>query len=302
VNPNPVANFSGNILKGCPNITTTFTDLSTPLAIGNIQSWVWDFGNGQTSNVPFPSSQIYVNSSPTTIQPYTISLVVSSDSGCTSELVKPAYIQVYPRPEANFSWSPVNADINNPVITFVNQAIGYSPHLISTSPNLYQYGQYGVQYNIGDTYATNDSLINNNSSFIHDYSYFDPNDVLETYNVTQWVVNQYGCTDSILKQVIIQPIVTFYAPNAFTPNGDGNNDGFKGIGEGIDNNTYNLWIFDRWGLMIYHAGDINAAWDGRMKGDEGKPILQEDVYVWKVNFNDIFGKQHEYHGTVTLVK
>ncbi len=302
VNPNPVANFTGNILKGCPNVTTTFTDLSTPPPIGNIQSWVWNFGNGQTSNVPSPPSQIYTNTSPTTIQPYTVSLVVTSDSGCTGSLVKPAYIQVYPRPEANFSWSPTTADINNPVITFVNQALGYSPYIISTSPNVYQYGQYGVQYNIGDTYATNDSLISNNSSFIHNYSYFDPNDVLETYNVTQWVVNQYGCTDSILKQVEIQPIVTFYVPNAFTPNSDGKNEGFKGVGEGIDNSTYNLWVFDRWGLMIYHASDINSTWDGRMKGDEGKPVLQEDVYVWKVKFNDIFGTEHEYHGTVTLVK
>ena len=54
--------------------------------------------------------------------------------------------------------------------------------------------------------------------------------------------------------------------------------------------------------MIYHAQDIDAAWDGHMHGDEGKPVLQEDVYVWKVKFKDIFGSLHEYHGTVTLLK
>ena len=36
---------------------------------------------------------------------------------------------------------------------------------------------------------------------------------------------------------------------------------------------------------------------------DGKPILQQDVYVWKVKFNDtIHHKLHEYHGTVTLLK
>jgi gliding motility-associated-like protein len=302
VNPNPIANFAGDSLRGCPNVKTIFTDLSTPAPNGNIQSWLWTFGNGQISTLHFPPSQTYTNTSATNIQPYTVSLVVTSDSGCVGKAVKASYVQVYPKPIADFSWSPQNADINYPVITFVNQAIGYSPYTTSTNPTSYQYGPYGVQYNIRDIYAANDSLINNNTSFIHSYNYYDPNDVLETYNVTQWVVNQYGCTDVITKPVEIQPIVTFYIPNAFTPNNDGKNEGFKGIGEGIDNSTYNLWVFDRWGLMIYHAIDINAAWDGHMKGDEGKPALQEDVYVWKVSFNDIFGQEHQYHGTVTLLK
>jgi gliding motility-associated-like protein len=301
VNPNPIANFVGYNLKGCPNVNTAFTDLST-VSSGTIESWNWNFGNGQTSNLEFPPPQIYTNTSATTAQFYTVSLVVTSDSGCAGAAVKPAYIEVYPKPIANFSWGPQDANINNPVITFINEATGYAPYAIATSPPVYQYGQYGVEYNIGDPYSSTTNIIDNSTNFSHSYNYFDPNDVFESYPVTQWVVNQYGCTDSITKIVEIQPIVTFYIPNAFTPNGDGKNEGFKGIGEGIDNTTYNLWVFDRWGLMIYHAEDIDTPWNGHMHGDTGKPTLQEDVYVWKVQFNDIFGAQHEYHGTVTLVK
>ncbi|HXU26763.1 MAG TPA: gliding motility-associated C-terminal domain-containing protein, partial [Bacteroidia bacterium] len=123
-----------------------------------------------------------------------------------------------------------------------------------------------------------------------------------TYYVTQWVINTLGCKDEITEPVHIGPNFTFYIPNAFSPNGDGANEGFKGLGVGIDNTTYNLWVFDRWGLMIFYADDIDKSWDGHMRGNDSKPVLQEDVYVWKVKFNDFTGKKHEYHGTVTLLK
>ena len=91
---------------------------------------------------------------------------------------------------------------------------------------------------------------------------------------------------------------TFYIPNAFTPNGDGVNDEFFGKGENIVN--YDMWIFDRWGTMIFHGNDINVKWDGRING--AGDIAQQDVYVWKVRLTDVFNKKHDYIGTVTLVK
>ncbi|MHB8258662.1 MAG: PKD domain-containing protein [Bacteroidia bacterium] len=296
VNPNPVVNFVGFNLTGCPNVNTAFTDQST-ISSGTIQSWNWSFGNNQTSNLHYPPPQTYTNTSPTTPQFYSVSLTVATDSGCVATHSVANYIEVYPKPIADFNWGPQDANLDNPIITFYNQATGYAPY----TPT-HQYGAFGVEYNIGDTYNTGSNIVYNNTTFAHPYNYSDPADVAQTYNVTQWVINSYGCTDSITKPVVIQPIFTFYAPNCFTPNGDGKNDGFKGIGEGIDNTTYNMWIFDRWGLMIYHVEDINTTWDGHMHGDESKPTLLEDVYVWKVKFNDIFGTQHEYHGTVTLLK
>ncbi len=214
-------------------------------------------------------------------------------------IVKNNYIEVYPTPVAGFSWGPTDADLYDPKITFVNQAIGagtYTPALT--------YGQYGIQYQMGDTYAssTDPNIVYNNTSFSHTYGDPDYADVVENYTVTQSVINTYGCKDAITEIVTIQPIVTFYIPNAFSPNKDGTNEGFKGTGIGIDNTTYNLWIFDRWGLMIYHAQDLEKAWDGHMQGHEDWAVLQEDVYVWKVKFNDILHKSHDYHGTVTLVK
>jgi gliding motility-associated-like protein len=70
---------------------------------------------------------------------------------------------------------------------------------------------------------------------------------------------------------------------------------------GIDNTTYNLWIFDRWGMMIFYSNDLEKSWDGRIQG-KGGDVVQEDVYVWKVHFHDLNGKIHEYKGTVSVIK
>jgi len=298
INPNPVADFVGDSLKSCPTLHTQFSNLTTVLTPTTGISYVWTFGNGNTSTLQTPPLQTYTNGSATQSAYYNVSLTATTDSGCVNTKTKVKYIQVYPRPIANFGWGPTDADIDEPTITFVNEAIGASPYVPVT------YGPHGVQYYLDDIYASNpnaNNIYGDNaigSTFTHTYEHYDT----ATYYVTQWVINNLGCKDEITKPVHIGPNFTFYIPNAFSPNGDGTNEGFKGLGVGIDNSTYNLWVFDRWGLMIFYANDIDKSWDGHMKGDDSKPVLQEDVYVWKVKFNDFTGKKHEYHGTVTLLK
>ena len=127
------------------------------------------------------------------------------------------------------------------------------------------------------------------------------NELAYTYTVTLNVTNQYGCTDDTSLTVIVEPEFTFYIPNAFTPNGDGKNDMFFGTGIGID--KYDIWIFDRWGNMIFHGDDLYDFWDGKVqRTGSSLEICQEDVYVWKVALTDVFGKKHKYIGHVTLIK
>ena len=66
----------------------------------------------------------------------------------------------------------------------------------------------------------------------------------------------------------------------------------------IDDATYNMWIYDRWGDMIFHSNSLEFGWDGYLKGVRAV----EDVYVWKVSFKDASGKTHNYDGTVTLLR
>ncbi len=57
---------------------------------------------------------------------------------------------------------------------------------------------------------------------------------------------------------------TLYIPNAFTPDGDGLNDFFTISGENIL--SMKLWIYDRWGEMVFYSDNIAHSWDGKFKG------------------------------------
>ena len=91
------------------------------------------------------------------------------------------------------------------------------------------------------------------------------------------------------------------APNAFTPNGDGFNDGFSPTGIGFKTlETYELLIYDRWGDLIFESDDYNQQWDG--VANKGKEIAQEDTYVWVVRTVDHDKQRHSYIGHVTLIR
>ena len=96
----------------------------------------------------------------------------------------------------------------------------------------------------------------------------------------------------------IKPGFTFYIPNAFSPNSDGVNDVFKGTGIGIK--TYTLMVYDRWGNLVFTSNDLETGWDGTFNG--GTKVSLEDVFVWKVELRDDYNKEHDYKGTVSLIK
>jgi PKD repeat protein len=94
VNPNPVANFVGDSLKGCSVLQTIFTDQSTVTYPSHVSSWNWNFGNGHTTVSQFPPLQVYKNASTTQNVYYSVSLTVRTDSGCVSTITKTNDIEV----------------------------------------------------------------------------------------------------------------------------------------------------------------------------------------------------------------
>jgi gliding motility-associated-like protein len=66
----------------CAVDAVTFTDGSA----GNINSWLWDFGNGSTSTEQNPESFKYTSVAGE--KPYTVRLVISNDIGCADSTAK----------------------------------------------------------------------------------------------------------------------------------------------------------------------------------------------------------------------
>jgi gliding motility-associated-like protein len=274
--PVPVVDF-GSPKIGCRPVCVDFVDLST-ISTGSIVKWNWSFGDGSSGNNSSAEKNPKHCYNKSGI--YDVTLTVVSDKGCKATLQKKNLIEVLASPVAAFTSDVKEAEIFKPIIRFFDQSSG--------SPVSWHW-DFGVS-----TLTTDTSVVLNPT-----WTYTDTG----KYNVCLTVKNNIGCSDYVCHPITITPFWTFYIPNAFTPDGDGINDFFNGKGFNIL--EYQLWIYDRWGNMIYTTGKANnpessTSWDG--KANNGEEAAQQDVYVWKVQLKDVFKKSHSYTGTVTIVK
>ncbi|HTL82944.1 MAG TPA: PKD domain-containing protein, partial [Bacteroidia bacterium] len=268
VAPNPVAAFSSDIQSGCDPVCVNFADQSTIANPGVISAWTWDFGDGNTSNSQNPS-HCY-----TTPGVYTVIHTAKSTDGCTSSVTTTSYISVFVNPVAEFSASPQPTSIVNPQIYFTDASSNAS----------------SWSWSFGD--ALNSTSTQQNPTFIYGQPI--------CYDVLLTVTSSDGCVDTVTHPVCIDADVSFYVPNAFTPNQDGKNEIFLPVGIGIDPDKYQLWIFDRWGNLLFTTTDLNAGWDGKVQGHSD--YCQQDTYVWKIVAKDMNGLSHSLIGGVSLIR
>jgi gliding motility-associated-like protein len=244
---------------GCTPWPVTFTDQSTASGSAVVTSWLWDFGDGNTSTVQNPQHTY------TTAGVYTVSLVITFSNGCSATLTQPGLVSISASPVAAFAFT----ELSGGLIQFTDQ---------STNAATWQ-------WDFGD--GGTSTVQNPSHTFlVGDTSY---------YTTTLIVTSPNGCTDTAEWRIEVRDFV-IYIPNTFTPNGDGDNDGFTAYGIGIA--TFDMMVFDRWGMLLYQTNDINRMWDGTFKGN----VVQMDTYVYKIRVRDVFGRQHEYIGHVNVVR
>lgn len=265
--PLPKSNFSTSTPQGCATWCVDFDNL-TSISTGKVNSYKWNFGDGNTSTKNHPS-HCFINTESSPLK-FSISLHTESDEGCMGDTITKDLITVFPAAHAQFSYNPNELDDNNNLATFTNE---------STNENswLWKFGEEGV--------STDENPL---------HSFINKGD----HCVTLKVNNAYNCSDSITKKLYVSPTSNYYVPNAFTPNGDGVNDVFYVRGYNISD--FELFIFNRWGELIFVSNDINLGWNGKKHNN-----LQEaqiDTYVYKVFLTDILGKKHESTGLVSLIK
>lgn len=120
----------------------------------------------------------------------------------------------------------------------------------------------------------------------------------------QLVINYRCNTDTLIQDIVVQDCdFRLYYPNSFTPNDDGVNDLFTMATTGIS--KMHLQIFDRWGSMVFDAGEqINPVtsipWDGKHK--KTGQLLPLDVYVWRVKYTNYLQEEKEELGHVTIIR
>lgn len=268
VHPKPIADMLANVTEGCSPICVDFTDNSTTPSNSGLTNWNWDFNNGENSTEASPSS-CFINNSNTNDQTFTISLIVGNDLGCYDTIINTDLITSWYNPIASFIPSPEETNMYEAEITTTNTSIGANSYY----------------WNFDNTTTATD--------FEPVINYSDTG----SYNIMLAVATSNGCVDTTYHPVIINPVISLYIPNTFTPNGDGDNDLFIYKGYGIDEKNTQFYIFDRWGTLIYYTENSNP-WDGTYKGE----LVQQDTYIYKLVCKDVFGEQHEYKGHVNLIR
>lgn len=259
--PVPVVQFSPDATSGCEDFLVNFTE-SSSISNSTIVNWIWDFGDGSFTFTQNPT-HTYTDSGS-----YYANLQVTTSDGCIFSDTMTFPIVVYPKPVADFTYSPQPVTITQPEVVFTDQS----------------YGALMWQYDFGD-FA---SSIQQDPT--HEYA--------DTgwYEVEQIVINQYGCRDTTMLPLRVEGVFTFFVPNTFTPNGNGTNDIFYGEGDGI--REFTMYIFDRWGNLIFESHDPNVGWDGTINGTP----CQEDAYVYRFEIKDVLWEDHKFVGHVNLIR
>ncbi|REJ84858.1 MAG: PKD domain-containing protein [Bacteroidetes bacterium] len=260
VHPKPSVSFNSGI-QGCAPLNAGFTDLSV-ISTGNISGWLWNFGDGSISTNQNPQ-HLYTNGGS-----YDVTLTVVSDMGCSNTFTNRNSVTVFGQPTANFTADPIHTDILTPTVHFTNLSQSYTSFV----------------WSFGDGTV--------NTTDINPVHTFRDTGIYYAQLIT---VNAYGCRDTVARYIEVRPKSTLFIPNCFTPNGDGHNDQFMPYHTNMED--IQVWIFDRWGLLLTEWNSLHGSWDGYYQGQK----CQQDVYVYKIKGRGIDGKFSEWVGHVSIV-
>jgi gliding motility-associated-like protein len=121
-------------------------------------------------------------------------------------------------------------------------------------------------------------------------------DPTATTQYTVTVTDANGCTASDDVVVNVTVVEGIGVPNAFSPNGDGENDVLFVLGAGIA--KMSLVIYNRYGQKVFETTDQLLGWDGYHDGKPANP----GVFVYYLEYTYIGGTPLSLKGNVTLVR
>lgn len=119
---------------------------------------------------------------------------------------------------------------------------------------------------------------------------YDPNIAGQGNHEVQYAIDN-TCPSSDTTIVIVEPACTLIVPSAFSPNGDNFNNFlvFENLNHYPDNH---LFIYNRWGNLIYETQGYQNRWDG---GNH-----RSGTYFYILHLNDTDLNIHK--GTITLIR
>jgi gliding motility-associated-like protein len=261
--PIVVADFDAS--PSCIGETVQFTNKSQ---IKSATTYKWLFGDGDSSNVKDPT-HIYTKG-----RNYKVALILSDKATCNlaDTIIKIIYI----------------SDLGNLVIdATADQYTVYK----GKSTTLHASPNSGYNYLWSPSSSLSDATSPNPVA---------TPPVTTTYKLTvsDPLVTRCGLVDSVTINVIeifcIEPYI--FVPNAFSPNGDGDNDSLFVRGNDIREMFFT--VYNRWGEKVFETKDKSIGWDGKFKDMKADP----GVFVYYLEVTCVDDQKFFKKGNVTLIR
>ena len=235
-------------------------------------SYYWDFGDGTNSTEQNPTHRYEENGD------FDVTLTITNrKTGEEAKYSQKKAVTIFPQPSANFSFTETSLKHDDNKLAYP-----YTKFYVKNSkPD----EKYTWNFDNGETSTSK------NAQTIHKKK--------GTYKVSLKVENSYGCESIASKKVLIKNDYTLLAPNAFTPDNDGENDDFIPkalLGWDVQ---FEMVITDKTGKVVYQSSDKSAPWNGRLNNSGNQ--LPAGIYLWKVVTYDAEGKAHQHIGKVNLL-
>ncbi len=234
------------MLAGCAPYDMSVRDSSQ----GAVHLW-WDMGDGYTATDDTLLSHTYEAAGV-----YDITLVAEAPQGCRDTVTRKYAVTTFEVPQAEFDWERDIPGNHRPEVQFINQ---------SSPAGLYYLWEIG---NGSGTDTTSEE-----NPFYH---WGEPQDNMEgeyTVRLIATWLHPFGsesdstlvmiaCSDTVEHEVTVTNVFLQF-PDLVTPNGDGINDRWEVVNL-LEYGHYSMnevWIYDAWGALVYHARDIRRVED-----------------------------------------
>ena len=262
--PRPQPYFSGQPVSGCAPLGVFLFDSSNTATPH--QSF-WNLGDGTEVS----GDRVFHGYSEPGL--YDITLTIWTESGCvdTVSFTITDAVEVYPLPSGELTVDTNIRFVYDPIFSFSGNSSG----------------------SVCDFYPGDGSFYPDSCSM--EYFYTDTGD----YRAVMVFTDENGCVVSDSVTVRVEPEVRFWVANAFTPNGDRINDTWGPNAYGFS--EYELWVFDRWGQLMFHSTDPFEKWNGTLSNKGNRPALG-GVYSYRIVARSVKSTVVREFGHVTIVK
>jgi gliding motility-associated-like protein len=264
VSPTPVVSFAASVTEGCVPLDVTFINTGTVGVDCN-----WTISNGTALSGCGTVGTVFNTGGCSDV-----TLTVTSNNGCIGTQTIADMICVEELPIASFTATPSNYSTYESEVEFQNASTGATSYVWTFGQNL------GTSTQVDPTF---------------DFSGQSSNQEVELIALTP-----LGCADTAYAIVEYLDDIILYVPNSFTPDGDMFNQSFEPVfTSGFDPYNFSMYIFNRWGELIFETHNAEIGWDGTYGGK----YVQDGTYSWKIEFKpkNTDNKLVRY-GHVTIVR